>query len=563
MIPGTHQASKAMEKGKTIIERMIDIYHKVGIGNIKRDGSVFDAQNLEKAQGEIKALAELLKLTPVQVVILTALMERSGEYQVDRDDLVEDLGIDYLTFLNLDVEMDGLRKKRYMWYAKDGGIILCEAAVKALKSNTVLKEREITGLGTMDIVKMVDESVRMMDGEMGPVLDVEALVEQLSLANPGTSFTRACDTVFRKVTDTVERFLFVFILLQYVLHYREYIGWDDLDGVLPDSIVRRLSAQSMTGSLELQQAKMAEYGFDGGFRNTNTLKISNGVLQEALGDIGGLRPHQRDIAAAKKLYWPCLKRKKLFYNESVRLQVTELSDALSEESYGQIRERLRSKGFRNGLTVLFYGPPGTGKTETVYQLARHCHRDVFLIEASRIKSSLVGDSEKNIKEIFDSYRQIVNEGGNIPILLFNEADGIFGARMEGRGDAVDKMENTIQNIILQEMEDLDGILIATTNLTSNLDRAFNRRFLYKIHFEKPDMQNKALIWNSMMPELTNAEAMSLARDYDFSGGQIENIVRKKEISEILTNHTPSLSEIRNYCDNEILSGDHPRSKIGF
>ena len=552
-----------MEKGKTIIERMIDIYHKVGIGNIKRDGSVFDAQNLEKAQGEIKALAELLKLTPVQVVILTALMERSGEYQVDRDDLVEDLGIDYLTFLNLDVEMDGLRKKRYMWYAKDGGIILCEAAVKALKSNTVLKEREITGLGTMDIVKMVDESVRMMDGEMGPVLDVEALVEQLSLANPGTSFTRACDTVFRKVTDTVERFLFVFILLQYVLHYREYIGWDDLDGVLPDSIVRRLSAQSMTGSLELQQAKMAEYGFDGGFRNTNTLKISNGVLQEALGDIGGLRPHQRDIAAAKKLYWPCLKRKKLFYNESVRLQVTELSDALSEESYGQIRERLRSKGFRNGLTVLFYGPPGTGKTETVYQLARHCHRDVFLIEASRIKSSLVGDSEKNIKEIFDSYRQIVNEGGNIPILLFNEADGIFGARMEGRGDAVDKMENTIQNIILQEMEDLDGILIATTNLTSNLDRAFNRRFLYKIHFEKPDMQNKALIWNSMMPELTNAEAMSLARDYDFSGGQIENIVRKKEISEILTNHTPSLSEIRNYCDNEILSGDHPRSKIGF
>ena len=71
-----------------------------------------------------------------------------------------------------------------------------------------------------------------------------------------------------------------------------------------------------------------------------------------------------------------------------------------------------------------------------------------------------------------------------PILLFNEADAIFGVRKNGAENAVDKMENTIQNIILQEMEDLNGILIATTNLATNLDSAFERRFLYKIEFEK-------------------------------------------------------------------------------
>ncbi len=95
------------------------------------------------------------------------------------------------------------------------------------------------------------------------------------------------------------------------------------------------------------------------------------------------------------------------------------------------------------------------------------------------------------------------------------------------------MENSIQNIILQEMEKLDGILIATTNLTTNLDNAFERRFLYKIRFDRPDEKVKEQIWASMLPTLSEEDARELAHGFDFSGGQIENIVRKKEIKFII------------------------------
>ena len=125
------------------------------------------------------------------------------------------------------------------------------------------------------------------------------------------------------------------------------------------------------------------------------------------------------------------------------------------------------------------------------------------------------------------------------------------------------MENSIQNIILQEMEDLDGILIATTNLTCNLDKAFERRFLYKIRFEKPSVEAKAHIWRSMMPELSEAESLQLANDYDFSGGQIENISRKKTVKALISGTEPTFAEIREYCDDETLEDRKPVRKIGF
>lgn len=111
----------------------------------------------------------------------------------------------------------------------------------------------------------------------------------------------------------------------------------------------------------------------------------------------------------------------------------------------------------------------------------------------------VGESEKNIKAIFDRYREHVKNSKVAPILLFNEADAVIGKRREGAEKAVDKMENSIQNIILQEMETLDGIMIATTNLEQNMDKAFERRFLYKIKFNKPSVEARMNIWRSMIP----------------------------------------------------------------
>lgn len=224
---------------------------------------------------------------------------------------------------------------------------------------------------------------------------------------------------------------------------------------------------------------------------------------------------------------------------------------------------MKDSGFRSGFACLFYGSPGTGKTETVYQLARQTGRSIMAVNVPDIKSKWVGESEKNIKEVFDRYRIAVQRSEQAPILLFNEADGIIGIRREGATSAVDKMENAIQNIILQEMENLDGILIATTNLTQNLDPAFERRFLYKICFEKPDASVREKIWHTMSPALSLEQCSALASAYDLSGGQMENVARKFSINSILYGSEKSPMDILHaYCSAERLDNRTTR-RIGF
>ena len=228
-----------------------------------------------------------------------------------------------------------------------------------------------------------------------------------------------------------------------------------------------------------------------------------------------------------------------------------------------MRSRMEQTGFRTGFACLFYGGPGTGKTETVYQLARQTGRDIMVVDMPQIKSKWVGDSEKNIKALFDRYRELVKKAKQTPILLVNEADAIIGIRQQGAQRAVEKMENSIQNIILQEMETLDGIMIATTNLQQNLDKAFERRFLYKIKFEKPTVEARVLIWRTMIPDLSEMDVKTLAAKYDFSGGQIENIARHYTIDSILHDaKEDKLAMLINHCDNEQLD-DNGKRRIGF
>ena len=218
---------------------------------------------------------------------------------------------------------------------------------------------------------------------------------------------------------------------------------------------------------------------------------------------------------------------------------------------------------RPGFCCIFSGQPGTGKTETVYQLARETGRDIMRVDVDKVKSCWVGESEKNIKALFDRYRSICKNSSLAPILLFNEADAVLGVRIEGASSAVDKMENSIQNIILQEMESLEGIMIATTNLTSNLDKAFERRFLYKIKFEKPTVEARAKIWMTMLPGLKEEDAERLASKFDLSGGEIENVVRKHTVNSILFgNESISMDELIEICRQERMSKSNEK-RIGF
>ena len=240
----------------------------------------------------------------------------------------------------------------------------------------------------------------------------------------------------------------------------------------------------------------------------------------------------------------------LFYNPTEQVQIDRLANLLSEEKYSEIKMRIKKSGMRMAFTCLFYGAPGTGKTETVMQLARKTGRKVITVNLSTLKSMWVGESEKNIQKVFDDYKEAVAKSELTPILLFNEADGIFGKRYKRVDSEAEQSANTIQNIILQNMEQLDGILIATTNLTENLDNAFERRFLYKIEFNRPSLEVRKKIWQSMMPELSVVDCNLLARKYSFSGGQMENIARKAFIDSLLYDNPVNVDMVAKLCDEE-------------
>ena len=225
-----------------------------------------------------------------------------------------------------------------------------------------------------------------------------------------------------------------------------------------------------------------------------------------------------------------IKPKQLFFSENEQRQLSMVGNSLMEENYRALTERLESKGLSKGI--------------------------------SASKSMWYRESEKIVKDIFTRYRQQCKRSKIKPILLFNEADGLFSKRKDiSRGSSVDQTENTIQNILLEEMEKLDGILIATTNLEENLDKAFERRFLFKIRLDKPGVEAKKNIWQDKLPILSAEQAHKLASDFDFSGGEIDNIVRKTTMQEVLEGGVPTMESIVKLCSQEKVCTKSNR--IGF
>lgn len=256
--------------------------------------------------------------------------------------------------------------------------------------------------------------------------------------------------------------------------------------------------------------------------------------------------------------------KQLFFSGDEQRQLSMVGDSLRQDNYLSLVERLGAKGLSKGIAVLLYGAPGTGKTESVLQWARETGRDVVHVDLSASKSMWYGESEKIVKGIFTRYRNQCRRSAVKPILLFNEADGLFSKRKDiSDGRSADQTENTIQNIILEEMEKLDGILIATTNLQENLDAAFERRFLFKIKLDKPSVEAKSKIWNSKLPSLNAVESQRLAENFDFSGGEIDNIVRKATMQEVLSGKAPDMDSLMALCREEKISSNASSKRIGF
>lgn len=280
----------------------------------------------------------------------------------------------------------------------------------------------------------------------------------------------------------------------------------------------------------------------------------------------GIRLFNKNLSKYKKDYViqpENIPFRKLIYSDKEAHQLDLLKSMLDEKNFRNTQERLAQRSLPKGVTALLHGVPGTGKTESVLQIAKATNREIMKVDISASRSMWFGESEKIIKKIFKEYKSYAKELKVTPILFFNEADAIIAKRKAANSSNVSDTENRIQNILLEEIENFEGILIATTNLASNMDTAFERRFLFKIELQKPSVTAKSQIWKSKMPHLSDEDCKLLASQFDFSGGQIDNIVRKNEINEIIHGNKVDVKTLLEFCKEETMSNQAGRTEIGF
>ena len=515
----------------------------------------------EKADPGLKYISENLGLTMDEAMLLAFFFEQSSRNRIWISSIAEMVNVSNIRIISMMNVADELIKKGYLigkdnrkdekYYTVPINVVNC------IRQNMPVTPVKMTGLTVEEFFERLNEIFDEDDLSHWERIDaLRGLVK-------GNMHLSYCKTVESYNLCGIEYLLLNVFANRLINEDDDLIGthnWEDYIG--SRIFVRKILKSLKDGANPLIKQNIFEPVNDEGMRDPDYYRLTKEAKQALFPDMDLVS--SSDATDRNLRSYTTFAPKQLYYASHIQSQIDRLAELLQPEQFRYVTDRLSENGMRKGFACLFYGSPGTGKTETVNQLARMTGRDVLMVDVSQIKSCWVGESEKNIKAMFDRYRKYVKECKVAPILLFNEADAVLGIRQEGAQKAVDKMENSIQNIILQEMETLEGIMIATTNLTCNLDKAFERRFIYKIEFERPTNEARKQIWKSMIPSLSDDLAYALSREYDLSGGQIENVARKRAVELILSGNEPSEVQMREYCMGEVMnSRQEKRTRIGF
>jgi hypothetical protein len=534
------------------IEKIVEISQEHGIDKC-----------VDKGKSHFDYVTRKLDISPIQAVLFSHFMERSTDGYIQISEIAESIKCSKVRIIKYMNECDELEKKKLIRCSRDdGGIsyrVPCSVR-ESLRKNNEFKQEDNTNIS---IDKFFTVLERLFDERGNNELTFDALQSELLDLIQINMHLLFCKKIMSYNLDNEDLVLLICFCHLSGNNNDDNIRTYDFEFIFDDKrISKNVKRSFRDGDHVLIENKYIDYSNSNGFVNSESWKLSDMAKKELLSELSGFgkKNYKKDL-----VLFDSIKVKKMFYNEKESSDIQKLISLLQEENYRKIQDRLGIKGMRKGFACLFSGGPGTGKTETAYQIARETKRNIMMVDIAETKSMWYGESEKKIKEIFDTYRTAVENSEIAPILFFNEADAVIGKRktIGGNNSAIEESDNRIQNIILQEMENLCGILIATTNLTQNMDSAFERRFLYRINFDRPGVESRKGIWNAMLPDLREPEAAAVSGKFDLSGGQIENIARKIEVDAIISGSAISVDTLVKYCKDEIQNSLIASKRIGF
>lgn len=243
--------------------------------------------------------------------------------------------------------------------------------------------------------------------------------------------------------------------------------------------------------------------------------------------------------------------------EDLVLPETTLKQVAELENWVNYQDKILNqwdlhRWVKPGYRALFHGPSGTGKTLTAMIVGKKCKRDVFRIDLSMVISKYIGETEKNLSQLFERAK---NKDW---ILFFDEADALFGKRTNVR-DAHDKYANQEVAYLLQKIENHNGLVILASNFKSNIDEAFIRRFQSIIYFPPPSPAGRFSLWKKVLPSAegltipSDAEIMNLSKKYEITGAGIVNVVQYCALETVASgNKNITLKDLQAAIEREYL-----------
>jgi len=545
-----------------------NILKNIGIVFEKSKGCKLEPNFFREIDSELCMLSSYFKTSKTQALFIVMIFTLSYKARdIGMQELLDHFECNPVRLLEYNDDIEALYEKRIFTKKRPRLRFESESMQDVLQidqqfARAIIKRKPVPDMGNLNCENVADLLEKVYDygaqRNNDEISTDELFLRTQEILNINNHFP-LIKKVLGYELQTQDLFFFLYLIWKALTGYETVYIDQATDGIFDRGADKVSFIQKfLAGQNDLVKRDLIET-VESEFVNDDEVKLSNNALK-ILNDCGlkllTNRKKRDNVILPSKI-----PARKLIYEESEKKQVGLLKDLLQEDNLIKTQSRLAERNMPKGITILLHGLPGTGKTETVLQLAKGCGREIMKVEISKSKSMWYGKSEKLIKQIFTEYKFFAEECKHTPILLFNEADAIISMRRELNSSNISQTENTIQNIILEELETFEGILFATTNLVKNIDPAFDRRFLFKVKFEKPGISSKAKIWKLKLPRLSIPDCETLATQFDFSGGQIDNIARKKEISEIINGEKVDFEKIIEFCEEEVLVGKTMR--IGF